>query len=200
MAAEPSAETSGAAAPLWARKRIVIPSSPRAHGARGRRRGISKTANGKAGKEILRLHRPAGGSAFGLAGRLCAPHAKASALCKSKAHLPEAKRSFLPLLASKNCALLQDDGKRAKPQAGRRSARANSRGQGPRRLGSSSLHHEKTRHKCTVFFRGGVAGKEFEHFSSPLLPRLFRQAARARWLCQRQNSDRLQFHCHRHRP
>ena len=39
---------------------------------------------------------------------------------------------------------------RAKPQAGRRSARANSRGHSPRRLGSSSLHHEKTRHKCTL--------------------------------------------------
>ena len=48
--------------------------------------------------------------------------------------------------------------------------------------------------------RGGVAGKEFEHFSSPLLPRLFRQAVLARLLCQRQNSNRLLFHCRRHRP
>ena len=47
---------------------------------------------------------------------------------------------------------------------------------------------------------GGVAGKEFEHFSSPLLPRLFRQAVLARLLCQRQNSNRLLFHCRRHRP
>ena len=39
-----------------------------------------------------------------------APPRETFALCKSKAYSPEAKRSFLPLLASKNCALLQDDG------------------------------------------------------------------------------------------
>ena len=38
-----------------------------------------------------------------------APPRETFALCKSKAYSPEAKRSFLPLLASKNCALLQDD-------------------------------------------------------------------------------------------
>ena len=51
---------------------------------------------------------------------------------------------------------------RARPQAGLRSARANSRGHSPRRLGSSALHHEKTRHKCTVFFRGGTFGLKHE--------------------------------------
>ena len=40
-----------------------------------------------------------------------APPRETFALCKSKAYSPEAKRSFLPLPASKNCALLQDDGK-----------------------------------------------------------------------------------------
>ena len=51
-------------------------------------------------------------SVFGLAGAVRPTRMRLRfALCKSRS--PEAKRSFLPLQASKNCAFLQDDGEGA---------------------------------------------------------------------------------------
>ena len=173
----------------WARLRPCGPENIASFRAapRARRAGASsrnlKDGKRKSGGRDPSAASPCGRLRFRARGALVRPHAKASALCKSKAHLPEAKPQKLSspktsASLTKNRRRLRRDfcewrrsrarkraarphrraarnRPRAKPLAGLRSARANSRGQSPRRLGSSALHHEKTRHKCTVFFRGG---------------------------------------------